>query len=54
MRQLAENPELRAQLARQAKDVCRAKYSFAAFSRAANTLYDAVEKGITSLRNACN
>jgi glycosyltransferase involved in cell wall biosynthesis len=54
MRQLAENPELRAQLARQAKDVCREKYSFAAFSRAANTLYDAVEKGITSRRNACN
>ena len=51
MRQLAEKPELRKQLAHHAKDVCREKYSFAAFSKAVNTLYDAIEKKITSRKN---
>ena len=54
MRQLAEKPELRAQLAHQAKDVCREKYSFAAFSRAVNTLYNAVEKESHPAGNTCN
>jgi len=51
MRQLAGKPELRLQLARHAKDVCREKYGFTTFSRAVNTLYAAIEKIIVSRKD---